>query len=99
VARQFADQVEIIGVAARDEPAAFDGFVERHDLAHVTHIADLDGSVWGRFGISGQPAWVLIDGETGQREVIFGALGRDRLTRLIEDLIASVPGRADGLAA
>jgi hypothetical protein len=88
VARQFAGEVEIVGVAARDDIEAFAGFVDRHDLGHVTHVADVDGAVWQRFGVTGQPAWIFIDGATDERQVLFGALGRERLTRLVEDLTA-----------
>jgi acyl dehydratase len=75
-----------VGVAARDEVTAFAEFVDRHDLGHVPHVADTDGSVWARFGITGQPAWIFIDGETAQRQVLFGALGGERLHGLLTDL-------------
>ncbi len=63
-----------------------DDFVARHGLEDVTHIADTDGEVWGRFGIAGQPAWVFIDGETGERETILGGLGEDGLEAKVVDL-------------
>ena len=58
----------------------------RHDLGHVDHIADVDGSVWARNGIGGQPAWVFIDGETGEAKTVFGELGEDGLNAEIDAL-------------
>jgi peroxiredoxin len=86
VARQRGDEVAIVGVAGRDDVDAFAAFVERHGLQDVPQIADTDGSVWARFGISGQPSWVFIDGETGARETLFGALGVEGLEQRIDAL-------------
>jgi hypothetical protein len=61
-------------------------FVERHDLHHVRHIADESGEVWARFGIVGQPAWIFIDGATGEQRSAIGALGRGGLEAGIDDL-------------
>jgi hypothetical protein len=89
VARQYDGQVEVIGVAGRDSTEAMADFVARHELDGVPQIDDADGSIWARFGIAGQPAWVFIDGETGQQERLLGALGPDGLTERIEELLAS----------
>jgi hypothetical protein len=37
--------------------------------------SDVEGVVWQRFGVTGQPAWVFVDGETGATELVYGALG------------------------
>ena len=58
----------------------------RHDLGHVDHIADVDGSVWARNDVVGQPAWVFIDGETGETRTVFGGLGEDGLNAEIDAL-------------
>jgi hypothetical protein len=86
VARQRGEDVAIVGVAGRDRTEAFAEFVERHGLDEVPQIDDADGSVWARFGVAGQPSWVFIDGETGVRESIFGALGEDGLNARIDEL-------------
>lgn len=61
-------------------------FVARHGINTIDHAADVDGVVWEANGIPGQPAWVFIDGETGETTQQFGALGADGLTAAIEQL-------------
>jgi thiol:disulfide interchange protein len=61
-------------------------FVARHDMGHVRHIADSDGDVWQQFGVVGQPAWVFIDGESGETERVLGALAPDDLAARLEAL-------------
>lgn len=61
-------------------------FVARHDLGHVDQIADVDGAVWTRNDVVGQPAWVFIDGETGEVRRVFGGLGEEGLNAEIDAL-------------
>lgn len=69
------DNQSLIGVAGRDTVEQMAGFTERHGLQDMVTIADVSGEVWERFGVFGQPTWAFVDGETGQVEVAFGALG------------------------
>lgn len=86
VANEMGDRVRIVGVAGRDTSGPMRDFVARHDLQGLTHVDDVDGDVWERFGIVGQPAWVFVDGETGEVQERLGALDadglRDRLAAL-----------------
>lgn len=43
-------------------------FVNRYSLEHIPHAQDLDGRIWERFGVFGQPAWYFIedDGSTSR---------------------------------
>ncbi len=86
MARSLSDDVEIIGVAGRDSTANMADFVARHGLQDVRQIADESGDVWAGFGIVGQPAWVFIDGRTGERRTQLGALGGARLQQMIDEL-------------
>ena len=86
VARQFADRVEIVGVASRDGIPAMEKFVARHGFEDTRHIADVDGQVWRQFGIAGQPAWVFLDGGSGGRERVLGTIPTDQLTARLEAL-------------
>lgn len=61
-------------------------FVGRHELGDVRHIADVDGEVWQQFGVVAQPAWVFIDGETGEAERVLGAIPDDELAGRLESL-------------
>lgn len=78
----------VVGVAGRDTVDAMAEFVDRHGLDLIDHVADVDGQVWGANGIGGQPAWVFIDGETGEATTRFGALGTDGLDAAIDELLA-----------
>jgi hypothetical protein len=86
VARQFDDQVEVIGVPSRDRVEAIEDFVATYDLGHVRQAVDLDAEVWARFDIPGQPAWAFVDGDTGEIERVFGALELDEMRVRLEAL-------------
>jgi hypothetical protein len=73
-------------VAGRDAEPAMAAFIDRHDLGGIPHAADLDGAVWEHFGVTAQPAWVFVDGETGQSELVYGELSDDALDERLEAL-------------
>ena len=77
-----------MGVAGKGTAAQMLEFVQRHDLGHVQHVADVDGAVWAVNDVPGQPAWIFVDGETGAARKVFGGLGVDGLTDAIEQLKA-----------
>ena len=59
--------VRVIGVAGlASDRGAMQDFVQRNDVTGLTHLADLDGSVYARFGIAQQHSFVLVaaDGTT-----------------------------------
>lgn len=89
MARQFEGQVRVVGVASRDQVPAMEAFVAEHGLEHVTSIADVDGAVWERFGVVGQPTWIFVDGETGAVARHLGLLGDDDLTAIVQTLVAA----------
>jgi thiol-disulfide isomerase/thioredoxin len=66
VAASLGNGVTVIGVAGHDQDSAHEAFVADHGLEHVVHAIDEDGSLWGRYGVNYQPAWVFIapDGTT-----------------------------------
>lgn len=86
MARQRSDDVTILGVASRDTIDEMAEFVARHDLDVIDHVADIEGDVWAANDIVGQPAWIFVDGETGDTETQFGELGVDGLNQAIDDL-------------
>lgn len=58
----------------------------RHELGRVPQVADVDGVVWARLGIVGQPAWVFVDGETGAVTRHLGFLDAAALTARVSAL-------------
>lgn len=68
MARRYDGQVTFIGVAGHDTVGRMQEFVERHDVGHFPHAATEDGSLWARWEVAYQPAFVLIDPEG---EIVF----------------------------
>lgn len=86
MARSAADEVAVVGVASRDDLAAMEEFVARHGLGDVPQIADLEGVLWGRLGVVGQPAWIFVDSETGAVTRHLGFLDAAALTERLSAL-------------
>lgn len=82
----MSSETQIIGVAIRDDLAAMEEFVVRHELGRVPQVADVDGVVSARLGIVGQPAWVFVDGETGAVTRHLGFLDAAALTARVSAL-------------
>lgn len=76
----------VVGVAGRDTVEQMEAFVARNDIGGIDHVADLDGGVWRANDVVAQPAWVFIDGETGESFAQFGELGTDALTEVLAQL-------------
>lgn len=65
-------------------------FVDRHGVGSFPHVVDPEGasaSVWARFGIVTQPAWVFVN-DDGTTETLVGILGEDGLNAEIDDLLS-----------
>ncbi len=82
------DEVTFVGVAGLGEIPEMQAFVEDYELAAFTHLADVDGSIWSRFGITRQPAYAFID-DSGQVEVVRGLLGEQGLADKVAELTAN----------
>lgn len=52
-------QVTFVGVATRADVAALQGFVSKYGL-NFTNINDADGSIWAKFNVPWQPAYVFL---------------------------------------
>lgn len=48
--------------------------------------SDVEGVIWERFQIIGQPVVVFIDGQTGRTEVVYGAMGQATLAERLDAL-------------
>lgn len=56
------DGVEFIGIAGRsDDLAEMDEFLEWTGTGGVTHIVDIDGSIWEGFSVALQPAFYFVN--------------------------------------
>ncbi len=75
-------------MAGRDTVDEMQAFIDRHGLSGFDHVVDDDGSIWQRFGIVSQPAWIFVDDDGTARSLV-GILGEDGLTAEIDRLVAS----------
>jgi thiol-disulfide isomerase/thioredoxin len=52
-------KVRFVGIAARSDVAAMQGFVSRYNL-NFTNLNDSDGTLWARFNVPWQPAYLFV---------------------------------------
>jgi peroxiredoxin len=50
--------VTFVGVAAHSDVGAMQGFVDKYHL-NFTNLNDADGSIWARYNVPWQPAYVF----------------------------------------
>ena len=77
--------VRFVGVAAEDQVPAMQAFVAKYQLGSFTHLADLDASVWRRFGVTAQPAFAFIRPD-GTVDVVKTALPEQELNQRLDAL-------------
>ncbi|EHB56046.1 Redoxin domain protein [Mycolicibacterium rhodesiae JS60] len=80
--------VTFVGVAALDQQPAMHEFVTKYDLGFFTNIADVDGAVWQRFGVTAQPAFAFVHAD-GFVNVVRGPIPESELTTLVDALTKS----------
>jgi thiol-disulfide isomerase/thioredoxin len=81
-------KIEFVGVAAQDQLAAMQSFVTKYHVGSFQHLADLNASIWRRFGITQQPAYAFIS-PTGSVEVVKDQLSEVELADHLRRLTAS----------
>lgn len=87
-AADLPEGVALYGLPGKADAASSQAFVEEHGLGDFPHIFSEDGSVWERFGITYQPALVLI-GSDGSVEAIPGATGTQGILDAAQELADS----------
>jgi thiol-disulfide isomerase/thioredoxin len=83
-ARDYPGKIAVVGVAGLDSTAAMRDFVALPQVDHVVHLADEQGVVWKRFGVTAQSTYVLLDA-AGQ-VVYRGYLDGEELSRRLSAL-------------
>lgn len=86
-AREYGDDVRIIGVNAKDARSDAIAFVESEDLDGLTHIRDESGDMYEAYGLTGQPETFFIDDEGKIVEHVNGPLSQDALFSLLDVLV------------
>lgn len=85
LASEYADRATVVGVAGLGEPKAMREFVTLTGIDGFPQLADADGVVWQRLGVTAQATFVLLDAEgvvTAR-----GYLEPDELKRWIDGLV------------
>jgi len=57
--------VTFVGVAGLDTAPAMQEFVSKYPVNGFTELADTDGVVWAKFGVTRQPAYAFIRPDGG----------------------------------
>ena len=84
----YEGQIEIIGVAGRDELPAIQAFVSDLGVGNVTHAVDEELEIWGAYGVRSQPTFAFLN-DDGTFDVRGGSLGVGGLSERIDRLLAS----------
>lgn len=50
----------LVGVPGGDSQDSYRNFVAKHQLGDIPQVSNEDGELWGQFGVSSQPRWVLV---------------------------------------
>lgn len=78
-------RVTFVGVAAHDQVSGMQAFVEKYHLGGFAQLADSDGTVWSRFGVTQQPAWAFVSAN-GDVDVVKGSLSQSELAARVNGL-------------
>ncbi|WP_084038990.1 TlpA disulfide reductase family protein [Demequina sp. NBRC 110053] len=85
---QLPEGVALYGLAGRSDPEAAEAFVATYGLEGFEHIFDEQASIWATFGVSYQPAFVLIN-DDGTIDTIPGSLNEEGILDAAEQLAQS----------
>ncbi len=79
-------EVTFVGVAGLADVPAMKEFVDRYPVERFTQLADTDGAVWTKFGVTQQPAFAFVSAD-GSVDVVRGDISEPDLTVRTTSLI------------
>lgn len=85
---QYAGRVQFVGIAGLGSVDEMKGFVSDTGTGDFTHLSDLDGSLWARFGVPAQPSFVFVT-RTGDAQRVIGGISADDLSHVLDQLVAA----------
>lgn len=88
VAAEFEGRVTFVGIAGRGPVDDMKAFVSQTGTDGFTHVADVDGALWARFGVVAQPSFVFVT-PSGEAQSFTGGLGENDLRDVANQLLAS----------
>jgi len=84
IATTYGDDLTVLGVGSLDSAEAIAGFAA--DVEEVTHLEDVDGALYRRFGVTEQSSFVLLD-DAGDVVLQSGYGGSDELDAEVAALV------------
>ncbi|WP_246216690.1 redoxin domain-containing protein [Mycobacterium botniense] len=78
--------VTFVGVAGHDRIPAMQAFVDKYRLGGFTQLADTDGTIWARFGVTHQPAYAFVSSH-GSVDVVKSSLRESQLSERVHALV------------
>jgi thiol-disulfide isomerase/thioredoxin len=76
-------EIEVVGVAVRDQRADTEAFVASYGLAYPV-VFDPEGETWTTWGLSGIPTTFFLDADGAVTDTIVGAATRDQFEASLE---------------
>jgi thiol-disulfide isomerase/thioredoxin len=80
LAKKYNGKIQFVGVAGIGSVDQMKKFVTSTKVGGFDHLADLDGSIWARYGVVAQPSFAFIT-KNGQRKVVIGGLSESELDK------------------
>ncbi|GGM62785.1 hypothetical protein GCM10012275_36890 [Longimycelium tulufanense] len=84
-ARRHAGDVQFVGIPGAAKVPEMKEFVAEQKLDAFPQVADTDGGLWSRFGVTGQPAYAFISAD-GKVDVVQGSLQEQQLDERVRQL-------------
>jgi thiol-disulfide isomerase/thioredoxin len=89
LAEEYAGRVQVVGVGGLSgDLGAMRDFVERGGVGELTHVADTDGTIYARFGVTQQYDNGVLD-ESGEFRVVTGPLSEAEFRAELDALAES----------
>ncbi|HSK55130.1 MAG TPA: redoxin domain-containing protein [Jiangellales bacterium] len=89
LAEEYAGRVEVLGIGGLSgDLRAMQDFVQRGGVGGVTHLADTEGSIYARFGVTQQYDIGVLD-DSGDLRVVTGPLSEAELRAEMDALAES----------
>lgn len=88
VAEKYADQVNFVGIPGLGEVDAMKQFVSDTGTTSLVHVVDGNGSLWKRFGVTAQPAYVFVAPD-GKVSTVAGGMKEAAFDKAVADLLAN----------
>ena len=85
---QLPEGVTLYGLAGKSDAASAEDFVDQYGLDGFEHLFDEEAALWANFGVSYQPAFVLIN-DDGTIDTIPGSLSEQGILDAAEQLAQS----------